>query len=426
MSVIKKNVLGRALEMVTIFDAWVGLCIPNAPTRDGVVLSPLRDEKNASFSIFNDGKFFKDHGNWEKGGVWKFVALARQDWTKKEIAEFIIKISGLDDYSKPLRSTLSFNNKRSKYQKNIYLKRRESFGFKPSRKLVPVWSKSVRSYFEEGIDYIDRNDMLQLEVARDRGWPLSWVYELIDARLLSYPILPWHNVNRSLCFLVQAPVKLSDDTIQWRPVGYHQRIVISNNRGINKNSWIYIPHKPNAYKKRKFTEYEKGFVNDGISLPSLPFILGDLNSTKLVVILEGQWDAITFFGSFGFFDNCFPGKIAVFGTRGVNGDEAFLTYYGEWLAACRPNVLIIIDADDAGRRWVNPIRVPQKPKQVSFADRLKYIGARRVVPCRLCENFSGSMGKDFNDFFHIRKPDPIWMWEWLRELELINDEGTFV
>ena len=59
---------------LTILDIW-RQASPDAPTRCGVFKSPLRSERTESFSIFNGGRMFKDHGTGESGDLIDFCCL---------------------------------------------------------------------------------------------------------------------------------------------------------------------------------------------------------------------------------------------------------------------------------------------------------------------------------------------------------------
>lgn len=71
--------LAAAKARVTIPDAWHRLGIENPPPagRNCVVRSPFREDRHPSFSIFGEGRQFRDHAHEEHSGdVFDFVLLA--------------------------------------------------------------------------------------------------------------------------------------------------------------------------------------------------------------------------------------------------------------------------------------------------------------------------------------------------------------
>ena len=84
--------------------------------------------------------------------------------------------------------------------------------------------------------------------------------------------------------------------------------------------------------------------------------MGDLDAPELLVILEGEWDAVSFFAACGWFhDAAFPGGVAVFGMRGSGSVGKFLAAYGSWLKINRPAVLLM-DVDWL-LPWLSALRV---------------------------------------------------------------------
>lgn len=59
----------------TIRDAWRDLNLPGAPAK--TCRSPLREDRNPSFSVFDDGRRFHDFASGERGDVFDLVAKVR-------------------------------------------------------------------------------------------------------------------------------------------------------------------------------------------------------------------------------------------------------------------------------------------------------------------------------------------------------------
>lgn len=65
-------------QRLTVHDLWTRLFPQSAPksTRNFVYHSPFRRDRNASFSLFNGGRSFKDHATNDGGDVIDFACLA--------------------------------------------------------------------------------------------------------------------------------------------------------------------------------------------------------------------------------------------------------------------------------------------------------------------------------------------------------------
>jgi hypothetical protein len=84
--------LDRAKEHLSIFILWHALGLPGAARK--ICRSPFRDDKNASFSISDDGKVFHDFATGESGDVVAFVARAKR-CTIGDAARELIRIAAL-------------------------------------------------------------------------------------------------------------------------------------------------------------------------------------------------------------------------------------------------------------------------------------------------------------------------------------------
>lgn len=87
------DVFAEARATLTVPDAWVALGLPGEPRRS--CRSPFRDERNPSFSIFGDGKGWKDHATGEGGDVVELVRVALNgDYA--DAREWLMERLGLD------------------------------------------------------------------------------------------------------------------------------------------------------------------------------------------------------------------------------------------------------------------------------------------------------------------------------------------
>jgi hypothetical protein len=449
--------LTRAIQALTIFDVWARaaregdiITTEAVPQRDGLVKSPFREDgRRGSFSICHGGRGFKDFGgNGEsKGGVWQFAQLCWPTLTKRELAVRLIEISGITltpiTRSAPgsveqsaaavspaldaAAKALARREKLRAAEESVYAEREKLLAPRVEAKPVPTWPDFVRDRYEAGERRLLSATAVASKLAQERGWDPCWVLELAHMGLISYSLERWCEEGgrevRQKAFRVDVPdVKLRgkcDDpnptaVATLRPVGYHQRFFrLGANGEPATKGWLYVPSVPKGEAK---TQFEKALVahgeRQGVTaenhsglIPPLPFVMGDVGAARLIVILEGQWDAITFFGACGFFQDATPPVgVAVFGLRGAQGVDVFLAYWQFWLRWNKPVAWVIADNDRAGKAWLEP----QAAKGAalpppSFAERLRHLGCRDV---KLSTLKPGPWGKDFNDYYRFSNPKP--------------------
>jgi len=289
------------------------------------------------------------------------------------------------------------------------------------RPLPPLWPACVERRFWEGCDGLHRDRKATALLAESRGWPVEWVDELSGSGLMSYPALPWSQ-TRGVAFAVTAPDVDARGCMRLRTVGYHQRFFVPGRDGApGHKSWIYVPWVPEEKADRELRGYmaelavvaqERGCERGTAMVPALPFVLGSLTTANMVGVVEGEWDAVTFFGACGGFLDCYDGRLAVFGIRGASGTDALLGYYQTWLTMTAPMVLVLADNDKAGRAWIGDNKANAgQPRPVTFAEQLKRAGCSKVVLGVL--RADAGLGKDFNDYFKTARPSPQDMAAWL-------------
>ena len=109
MSHISKDSLDIAKERIDIPTAWRKLDLPGVPGTS--CPTPWRKDKKPSFSVFDDGRAFKDHATGESGDVLSFVQLAT-GWNFKESAEWLCSQAGIipgsvtHSYRAPIRRAI--------------------------------------------------------------------------------------------------------------------------------------------------------------------------------------------------------------------------------------------------------------------------------------------------------------------------------
>lgn len=456
--------LSRALAALSIAQLWRAAGLrTDPPKRDGLVESPFRDDKSPSFSVFSQGRAFKDHASGEKGGLWKFAQLAWPNLPPRELADKLIELSGvprtvasapradsvdprqaaLASAPKELRPALraAFKRKDERAaEQRIYTEREAALRPRVEVRRVPAWPACVEQRYYTGVDALREDPKLLEEIAEDRGWPVRWAEAVLDDERLSFPVVPWHEPGqryskRGKAFLVQCPESVDEDTqsLRLRPVGYHQRFFMAaSGNAPARKSWVYVPYVPRHREggggENDFSRHlrevaaERGVEAGTAMVPALPFVLSDhaaaIGPVRLVVLTEGQWDAISLAGACGWLDErCWPEGVAVFGLRGNEGMDTFLAYYGYWLTACQPVAWVLADNDTAGEKWLDTAAAaPGCPKPPTLAEKLQHLGCRRVMLSVLRKD--GGRGKDFNDLWRQKRPTPEAMRAWMAKLGL--------
>lgn len=88
-----RDVFAEGRARYTVPDVWRLLRLPGEPKRN--CRSPFRLEKRASFSIFDAGRAFRDHGSGEAGDVIEFVRLALGG-DYRDVREWFAERLGID------------------------------------------------------------------------------------------------------------------------------------------------------------------------------------------------------------------------------------------------------------------------------------------------------------------------------------------
>lgn len=302
------------------------------------------------------------------------------------------------------------------------------------------WSKEVRTLWEAGENPDDR---FTEELVAARGWPMRWLRWLLDEHLISWPALPWNDDTSAVALRVDGPKRFGSGPIsELAPVGYHQRFEI---RG--EKSWAYVPYLPAEDKRHTDFQHEMVAAEtarrddlDVAMCPGLPFVMGSPVGVRFLVITEGQWDAVTFAGACGWLESetTWPEGAMVMGARGANGVDTLLAYWGEWLEATVPAILVLADNDTAGKRWDEPQpldkELPGSPLLPTFAQKLlKRPGATEAEPEWVArarkvtvQRINPTYGKDFNDYWKAKRPTPAQMMAWLRTLGYLGSKGEWL
>lgn len=321
---------------------------------------PFHDDSNNSFSVFQNEKgewAWNCFGQCGCGGDEPAFIAKRDNIENDEACRRYIELTDAKGNNVPApKHTAS---------------RVSSFLAKPAD--IRAMPLKVSDAWREGLDYAQAHPLIVKQLAKWRGWSEPFSQYLIDCAAISMPL--YYN-ERGLAFQVILPTG-ERGSMTTLPIGYHIRIKPESPE--KRASWRYVPN---------------GQTHDH-GIPALPWILGDFEQATLLVITEGQWDALTFSLAAGWLGDCclWPKGVGVIGIRGANGIKPFLQYYGRFWPR-NVNCLVFADADGPGSNW--------------------YIGdhsfaAELATLCRKVAVVNCTPHKDFNELYRheIVGPDQV-------------------
>lgn len=311
--------------------------------------SPLRPDRHPSCTLYRHGDNwrFKDWSTGTDVDQIEFYALKLCIDNAQAIRELAEK---LDSPNSNITRTTVTTRERPTTKRSVI------------GKPVPM-PKQVAELWDEGLAYAAGNLMWQQEIATWRGWPIELVTQLVADGMMAAPL---HFGRRRPAFRVDQPER-KGSTFQTTQIGWHVRL---EPRPGEKASWNFRPSEK----------------QDGLKTTPLPFIIGEFIAAKLLVITEGQWDAITFAFAAGWLshDTAWPDSVCVIGIRGVQGVNPFLDYY-ESLWPTNPKCLLLPDNDAGGASWYE-----EQPGGISFFKHL-------VRRCGQVFVQTVTRAKDFNE-----------------------------
>lgn len=287
-----------------IEDAWRDENLPGEPKK--LCKSPFREDNNASFSVFDEGRKFKDHATNQGGDVIEFVKLANQ-CSFREALETIA-------------SRLGYNNSGFTVRKKLILSAK-----KPKPTALKSIPSELKAIWDEGADYLMADDERMIGIDQWRGWQIGTTEDLCLSGFISFPKIKG---KRVLSFIVHK-IENSNELI----CGFHSYY------GKDKPdlpTWMFYPNQRLHQQ----------------SVSPLPFIIGGghIENAEVLIITEGQWDCISIASHAGWLGEGmnFPEKISIIGIRGAGNWRQFLNHYKFPLSV---SILVIPDCDDAGLKW---------------------------------------------------------------------------
>lgn len=268
--------------------------------------SPLRRDRHPSFSVFAEGRKWKDHATGEGGDVVDFIAAARR-CDRSEAARYLITLARKSEHMSTKTTSASPTSPRPP---------------------APMPTES-RAVWDEGVNHLRANESWQHAIDVWRGWPAGTTARLAEDGLIGTPLV---RGRRETAFVVQSPYVDEVGLLSTHNLGLHVR------------------HKSPRGERARWS-----FDPSGI--PSLPFVIGGgfVPFASTIIVCEGQWDAVILAAAAGWLvnDAAWPERISIFGTRGASGWRQLIE---AWRHHWRPDVRFILcqDADDAGDTWRAP------------------------------------------------------------------------
>ena len=302
-------------DVERVGDQWKTLC-------------PFHSEATPSCVIYDD--HYHCFGCGAHGDIFSYVQQTK-NWNFKTAFEYLAKEAGLS-WRKNESYTKIASSKSTKSTKPISLP------------VIKPWPQVVQDCWREGVEHLAQNAALQTKIAAWRGWTPELVLFLATNEIMAAPLY----YERGIAFRVDCPFINELGIFSTQPIGFHIRL--ERDSYPERPLWFFLPNEK----------------EHGQKVESLPFILGDFSTAKLLIITEGQWDAITFCHAADWMkhDASWPDGICVIGIRGAHGINPFLrNYLPYWPESNK--CLLLPDLDEAGSRWFT-----SDGNQKSFAEKL--------------------------------------------------------
>jgi len=317
--------------------------------------SPFNRERTPSCYIDPDRGRFKCFSSGSSGDIFDYFMQSRGCDREAAYAELARRAGVISDASGNARPLAP-------------VKMREP---EPEKVLVPMTGDDAARW-HEGVEKLILSQSTRAHIARWRGLSEQAVFDLAYHGRVGNPLMPaWvrrqdaAEGDRRVSFPVEAMI---DGHLQL--VAFHMRLK---------------PREPGARASWRF-------VPSGVG--AWPYILGDALTAKLLVICEGQWDAMAIFDAMGVtYAQLLEEKVAICAMRGAANWRLFAEHF---LLARGPrrsgtSALVICDADQAGEEWTTPSN-----DEPGFVAVLKEVCGHVAVR----EPAEGT-GKDLNDVWKL-------------------------
>ncbi len=330
-------------------------------------LCPFHEERSPSFTIFEDYRY-KCFGCGAGGDVFTYYMATRTVQFATAIRE-LAQMFGISPDPAPV-SPLNLKRKPRQEQ--------------PLEPVAPI-PEDLAARFEDGIAYLLAHEDVQAKIAEWRGWPVAAVVALSQAGLIAVPTL-FHPEAERRVRVVAFPVCAPNGAGQ-RLVGVHFRRFPTGEAG--HAPWFFYPARCKE-KQRP-------------GVPALPLVLGNFAAAKLIVAVEGEWDALTLAIAEGWIGEgvSIPEGLALVGVRAASGINIFLRH---WEAAWPKGAeaLLICDGDAAGNLW----RQRRVLKGGKVSDEPSFLEKVRARCARAGAIATSDPHKDLNDAYRAEAWPP--------------------
>jgi hypothetical protein len=170
--------LKRALDRIRIPELWNMLGLEGKAARDGrACRSPFRPDRHPSFSIYDSGRRWKDHGTGEGGTAADFLAKAR-DLSNREACRELIRLAGARSSDTRPRLALSLRRDETfvipECDRKAMERKQAWPRFDPPSQIEIEAIAGLRSISEEGVSLAaERGLLFCADTAEGRAWVVT-------------------------------------------------------------------------------------------------------------------------------------------------------------------------------------------------------------------------------------------------------------
>lgn len=397
--------MNQAFNQVSVVQLLHRLGYPDAREGSGQKSLFRPDRRAGSVEIKRD--YYRDYACDEHQGGHLWVIMQAANCDKSKAIDILFEEAGI---TRPKQSAGEMKRVAKEKRELAFRAAQNKVKDLPPLKVPepgPMPDRIRRAWNDGQAAIIEHMDAL----AESRGWPVEVMRSLVGANKTSFARLPWSNGKdnkRGWAFLVEKPVFRGNEC-GLVPVGYHVRYERYENKVLASRPYVYVPSIPDD-KKPSLSDFQQYLLKLNTKLPAYPFVLGNLDAPKLLIITEGQYDAVSISLAFGWIGGPsadgsssaqvkIPDGIVIMGLRGVQSCDPLLAAYGGWLRRNKPFVWVIGDNDEAGRNLATRKNFDRIDSEPSFIDRLRAQG------CTVAGRFYDIAGcKDFNDIWRAHRP----------------------
>jgi hypothetical protein len=212
--------LEAALQRLKIGDVWRLLALRgDPPERDRTVCSPFRDDKDPSFSIFDNGRRWKDHGTGEQGNAVDFLAKAR-GLSNGDACRELIRLAGTAHHATGSHNSNN-NHHRHDEDKDKALKRAKWPEFRTPSQLGIETVAELRGLSPEGVSLaVERGLLFTAKTEHGQAWVITDSRRLI-AQARRFDGRDWAHIKGKKAWTLPGSIGAI-------PIGLHETIAFKN------------------------------------------------------------------------------------------------------------------------------------------------------------------------------------------------------